>query len=188
MNELVAGVDEAGRGPLAGPVVAACVILAGDPRPQLLKDSKMLSPRQREEVYHWICDHSLAWSVALATSSEIDGSNILAASLLAMKRAFLELSPVPAVALVDGPHSIPGIPVPQKPIIRGDSLCPSISAASIVAKVVRDRLMTVYDHLFPQYGFASHKGYGTPRHLEALRLYGPSSLHRSTFAPVRDSL
>jgi ribonuclease HII len=186
-EQLIAGIDEAGRGPLAGPVVAAAVIL--DPaRPILgLADSKVLSPKNREILFQQIRQNALAWSVARATVAEIDHLNILHASLLAMQRAVAGLKILPELALVDG-HICPSFPCLARPIIRGDATEPSISAASIVAKVLRDRLMTMLDKKYPSYGFAQHKGYPTPQHLKALRQHGPSRIHRRSFAPVTEQL
>ena len=180
----IAGVDEAGRGPIAGPVVAACVVLP--PRHTLagIADSKQLTPAQREALYHAITRHALAWAIGLATPREIERYNILQASLLAMRRAVLALPISPQRVLVDGKHAIPNLPLPQQPVVDGDALEESIAAASILAKVARDRIMRELDRLYPQYGFAQHKGYPTALHLERLRLYGACPVHRRTYAPV----
>jgi len=177
----VAGVDEAGRGPLAGPVVAAAVII--DPRKieGRVCDSKRIPPRRREELYEFILSNAAGWSIGVAEVEEIDRLNILRASLLAMQRAVEGLSPSPSFILVDGPHKVPLREVEQQPVIHGDGLCPLIAAASIIAKVTRDRIMVQYDRLYPHYGFAKHKGYSTPFHREAIRRYGPSPIHRRSF-------
>jgi len=182
--ELVAGVDEAGRGPLAGPVVAAAVILdASRPIPGL-KDSKQLSPVQRGTLAVVIRERSLAWAVAWADHQEIDRLNILQASLLAMARAVVALSLEPHAVLVDGNRS-PPVKQPVTAIVKGDSKVPAISAASILAKVERDAAMCRLDALYPAYGFAVHKGYPTPAHLAALDAHGACPVHRRSFAPVR---
>jgi ribonuclease HII len=180
----IAGVDEAGRGPIAGPVVAACVVLP--PRHTLagIADSKQLTPAQREALYAAITQRALAWAIGLASPREIERYNILQASLLAMRRAVLALPITPQRVLVDGKHAIPSLPLPQQAIVDGDALEESIAAASILAKVARDRIMRELDRLYPQYGFAQHKGYPTALHLERLRLYGACPAHRRTYAPV----
>jgi ribonuclease HII len=185
MDYLIAGVDEAGRGPLAGSVVAAAVIL--DPKRPIagLADSKTLTQKQREKLFQEIRQRALAWSVARATVKEIDEINILQASLLAMQRAVNGLKSKPHHVLVDG-NICPELIYPTQAIIKGDATEPAISAASIVAKVLRDRMMVMLDKRYPQYGFARHKGYSTAAHLEALKLYGPSRVHRYSFAPVRE--
>lgn len=182
--DLVVGVDEAGRGPLAGPVVAAAVIL--DPgRPVAgLADSKVLSPARREMLAAHIRERALAWAVAQADVEEIDRLNILQASLLAMCRAVRLLGITPRLALVDG-NQAPALDCTVHTVIRGDASVPAISAASILAKVSRDRIMIDLDALYPDYGFARHKGYPTEEHLAALRRVGASSIHRTSFAPVR---
>lgn len=180
----VCGVDEAGRGPLAGPVVAAAVIL--DPASPIagLADSKKLSAARRERLAVAIRAKSLAWSVAAATVEEIDALNILQATLLAMQRAVAGLALAPSEALIDG-NRCPRLAVPARAIIGGDATVAEISAASILAKTVRDAGMLVLHEQFPQYGFARHMGYGTAAHLAALRAHGPSPVHRRSFAPVR---
>lgn len=182
-----AGVDEVGRGPLAGPVVAAAVIL--DPaRPiQGLADSKALSEARRNILAEEIMDRAIAWSIGRAEIEEIDHINILQASLLAMRRAVLDLSPVAEFALIDG-NRCPILPCPAQAIIKGDATVPAISAASIIAKVTRDREMTAMDELYPGYGFAAHKGYPTRAHLAALAELGITPIHRRSFAPVRKHL
>lgn len=182
---LIAGVDEAGRGPLAGPVVAAAVIL--DPRHPImgLADSKKLTEKRRERLFEEIRQHALSWAVARATVGEIDAINILQASMLAMQRAVSKLKIAPVKVLVDGNRS-PIFACESEAIVRGDQTEPAISAASIVAKVLRDRLMLMLDRYYPQYGFAGHKGYPTASHVQALREHGISRVHRLSFGPVAD--
>jgi ribonuclease HII len=181
---LVAGVDEVGRGPLAGPVLAAAVILpACSPIPGL-DDSKRLAPARRERLAQEIRVQAVAVTIGEASVEEIDRLNILRASHLAMCRAVAALTPPPGFLLVDGHARLPG-PWPQAPIVGGDGRCACIAAASIVAKVARDRLMRCLHEAFPQYGFARHHGYATAEHLAALRRHGPSPAHRRTFLPVR---
>lgn len=177
---LVCGVDEAGRGPLSGSVYAAAVILPDGLEIPGLNDSKKLTPRKREALYDIICREAIAYSIAFATPQEIDAMNILNADMLAMRRAIEGLSPSPAVALIDG-NIARDLPIPAYPIIKGDALSCSIAAASILAKVTRDRMCLEDNRLYPQYGFAKHKGYGTRAHMEALRQYGPCPLHRRSF-------
>ena len=180
---LVAGVDEAGRGPLAGPVVAAAVIL-DDQRPiKGLNDSKKLSAKQRERLYDEIRAKALCCSVAQASVEEIDQLNILQATMLAMKRAVEGLRLKPSKVLVDG-NRLPVLDVLAEAIVKGDATVPAISAASILAKVTRDRWCAELDAAYPQYGFAGHKGYGTAEHLAALQAHGACPEHRKTFAPV----
>ncbi len=182
---LVAGVDEAGRGPLASPVVAAAVIL-DDLRPiRGLADSKVLTAARREALYDKIMAHALCQCVAHATVEEIDRLNILQATMLAMRRAVQGLRLRPAKVLIDG-NRIPVLPVPAEAIVGGDARVASISAASILAKVHRDRLCEDLHSAHPQYGFAQHKGYPTREHLEALRRHGPCGAHRRSFGPVRE--
>ena len=180
---LTAGVDEAGRGPLAGPVYAAAVIL--DPARPIagLRDSKALSAAQRDRLAVEIRACSLAWAVAAADVAEIDALNILQATLLAMRRAVEGLAPAPAQALIDG-NRVPRLACPARAIIKGDRDVPSISAASILAKTERDALLLELHALYPVYGFAQNKGYGTKDHLAALVRYGPCAAHRRSFAPV----
>jgi ribonuclease HII len=184
---LVAGVDEAGRGPLAGPVVAAAVILDDRRRIRGLADSKVLSEATRERLYDHIMAKALCCSVGSASVEEIDRLNILQATLLAMRRAVEGLRLVPAKVLVDG-NQLPRLRVLAEAIVDGDAKVKSISAASIIAKVHRDRLCHELHAVHPQYGFASHKGYSTPEHLDALRRHGACEHHRRTFAPVREVL
>jgi ribonuclease HII len=183
----LAGVDEAGRGPLAGPVTAACVIL--DPERPIpgLADSKALSPARRERLADAIRQHALAWSVAEASVDEIGQLNILQATMLAMRRAVEGLQMTPTEVLVDG-NRCPVIAHPVRAIVRGDALVPEISAASILAKTARDAVMLTIHRDHPQYGFDRHKGYPTADHLEALQRHGVTRHHRRGFAPVRDVL
>lgn len=180
----VAGVDEAGRGPLAGPVVAAAVILDDLQPIQGLNDSKQLSARTRERLFDEIRARALCCSIAQASVEEIDQLNILQATLLAMRRAVEGLRLLPQRVLVDG-NRLPLLRVPAEAVIGGDATVASISAASILAKVHRDRLCLALHDAHPDYGFADHKGYGTPEHLAALRRHGPCGVHRHSFAPVR---
>ena len=183
---LVAGVDEAGRGPLAGPVVAAAVILDELHPIKGLADSKKLTALRREKLYDEIRAKALCCSVAQASVEEIDRLNILQATLLAMRRAVEGLRLKPAKVLVDG-NRLPVLDVVSEAIVKGDALVPAISAASILAKVTRDRWCAELDARYPQYGFADHKGYGTAEHMAALRAHGPCPEHRRSFAPVRES-
>jgi ribonuclease HII len=180
---LIAGIDEAGRGPLAGPVVAAAVILDPKRRVRGLRDSKVMTPEQREEVAIDIRARAIAWAVAASDVGEIDAMNILRATLLAMRRAVEALAIQPIEALVDGDHC-PQLVCPVYAIIKGDRDVPAISAASIIAKTTRDAMLIALDRDYPMYGFARHKGYGTPEHLAALDLHGPCPHHRKSFAPV----
>jgi ribonuclease HII len=182
-DSIVAGVGEVGRGPLAGDVVAAAVIL-GDSPPAGLTDSKALSPRQRERLAETIRSEAVAWSLGRATVAEIDELNILQASLLAMRRAVEALSVQPSLVLVDGNH-LPRWSYEARAVIKGDLSEPAISAASIVAKVTRDSEMVILDDLYPGYGFAAHKGYPTKAHLAALASLGVSPVHRQSFGPVK---
>ncbi len=184
---LCAGVDEAGRGPLAGPVVVAAVIL--DPaRPvRGLADSKRLSAQQRDHLASSIREHALAWQVEVIDVTVIDEINILQATLLGMQRAVSALAPQPRMALIDG-NRAPKLLCECRAVVRGDQCEPAISAASILAKVHRDAIMCLLHERFPVYGFDRHKGYPTPRHLETLRAHGPCRHHRRSFAPVRESL
>src|SRR5579859_2914494 len=181
---LVCGVDEAGRGPLAGPVFAASVILRADDLIDGLADSKVLSHERREELAIQIRNRAAAWAVASASVEEIDRLNILRASLLAMRRAVEQLGIEPHEVLVDGLHC-PQVRFASRAIVDGDALVAEISAASILAKTARDALMVQMHELYPDYGFASHKGYGTRQHLEALQRFGVCPIHRRSFAPVK---
>ena len=187
IHGLIAGVDEAGRGPLAGPVVAAAVILDDMHPIKGLNDSKKLSPKRREKLYDEIRAKALCCSVAQASVDEIDRLNILQATLLAMRRAVEGLRLKPHKVLVDG-NRLPLLDVLAEAIVRGDATVPAISAASILAKVTRDRWCQELDQQYPQYGFAGHKGYGTAAHLAALRTHGACPEHRKTFAPVAQVL
>ena len=187
MTGLVAGVDEAGRGPLAGPVVAAAVILDELKPIEGLADSKRLTARKREQLYDEIRAKALCFSVAQASVQEIDALNILQATLLAMRRAVEGLRLIPKLVLVDG-NRLPVLPMRAEAIVKGDDLVPAISAASILAKVTRDRWCHEVDTLYPVYGFARHKGYGTAVHLAALQTHGACPEHRTSFRPVTDVL
>ncbi|MFQ5518955.1 MAG: ribonuclease HII [Mariprofundus sp.] len=181
---MLAGVDEVGRGPLAGPVVTAAVILSpDDPYLGKYRDSKKVAEKKRLKLYHHIRKHAVAYSVSMASIEEIDQINILHATMLSMRRSVQSLSPAPSKVLVDG-NRIPDLTVPTEAIIGGDDLVQEIAAASIIAKVVRDRLMAMYDMQFPGYQFSKHKGYGTKMHMDALRKLGPCPIHRKSFAPV----
>lgn len=207
----VAGLDEVGRGPLAGPVVAAAVVFPRGVAHPRIADSKLLVSKERETLSSWIQKNALSWGLGVVSHDEIDRLNILQASLLAMAEAVRQLDPAPDYLLIDGPHKIPleylrrvqevqdvqtdlnGFrPFEQMPsqraIKKGDRLCLSIAAASIVAKVARDRLMTEFDKLYPEYGFGKHKGYSSRFHLAALGRHGPSPIHRTSFRPVRECL
>lgn len=184
---LVCGVDEAGRGPLAGPVGAAAVILDPGNPVRGLADSKKLSERQRDLLAPVIREKALAWAVAFAEVEEIDRLNILQATLVAMQRAVLALRVRPQLVLVDGLYC-PQTGIPSQAIVKGDSKVDAISAASILAKTSRDAMMLELHRRYPQYGFNDHKGYPTAAHLEALRVYGVSAVHRRSFKPVRDLL
>jgi len=183
----VCGVDEAGRGPLAGAVYAAAVILDPNHPIEGLADSKKLSERKRESLAEAIKQHALAWAVASASVEEIDRMNILQASLLAMRRAVESLGMSPELVLVDGLHC-PVIHFPAEAIVKGDSKVPAISAASILAKTARDEEMRQLDALYPQYAFAGHKGYPTAEHMRLLQLHGVSPVHRRSYAPVKKLL
>lgn len=187
MLQLIAGVDEAGRGPLAGPVYAAAVIL--DPARPIagLDDSKKLSEKIRRRLAELIKERALSWAIASSSVVEIDAINILQASLLAMRRAVEGLARVPDEILVDGLYC-PGVSMPARAIVKGDASVPSIAAASILAKTARDAELLRLHELYPNYGLDRHKGYPTARHLAALRVHGPTAIHRQSFAPVRDCL
>lgn len=182
---LIAGVDEAGRGPLAGPVVAAAVIL-GERSIDGLADSKILTRKRRAELDTEIRANARAFGVAIVDHHEIDRLNILQATFLAMRRAVAELGVTPDLCLIDGNRQVPDLGAPQKTIVDGDAAEPCISAASILAKVCRDRLMEEQDALYPGYGFAQHKGYSCPEHFEAIRRLGPCEIHRRSFSPIRE--
>jgi len=186
-RQIIAGVDEAGRGPLAGPVVVAAVVLDSGNPIEGLDDSKKLSRKRREELYPLIIECSATWAVVEVGPEEIDRVNILQATMLGMQRAVDQLQPTPTLALVDG-NRAPEMDCKVRTIIQGDSLEPAISAASILAKVARDRMMCQLHHSFPQYRFDRHKGYPTAEHLTLLAKHGPCVVHRRTFAPVRKLL
>lgn len=187
---LFCGVDEAGRGPLAGPVYAAAVILPPQPEIAGLNDSKKISEKKREALFPVICETALSYAIGTASVEEIDELNILQATFLAMRRAVEGLSVAPAFALIDGNRTPAGIAIPCQTVVKGDALSASIAAASILAKVSRDHCLMELDKQYPEYGFAKHKGYGTPAHYAALRTYGMAPVHRKTFLhgefPERD--
>lgn len=190
---LIAGVDEAGRGAIAGPVVAAAVILPFE-KPENLErlrdvdDSKQLSPKQRELLYDIVTTNALAFGVASISATEIDEFGIIPANALAMQAAVSSLNPAPEYLLIDGLMKLKNLPIPQNSVIRGDSLSLSIAAASILAKVHRDRQMIALDKTYPHYGFAQHKGYCTRGHVTTLFKHGPCLIHRHSFAPLRPTL
>jgi ribonuclease HII len=176
----IAGIDEAGRGPLAGPVAAGAVILPKDLKILYLNDSKKLAPARRDLLYEEIKEKAIAWAVGIVSPERIDEINILQATYEAMRDAVNSLSVKPDFLLLDA-VTVPGLSIPQEPIIKGDAKSLSIAAASVMAKVTRDRMMLEYDKLYPEYGFARHKGYGTAEHIAALKQYGPCPIHRRTF-------
>ncbi len=178
--EYICGIDEAGRGPLAGPVIAAAVILPKDSELLYVNDSKQLSSKLRESLFDQIKAEALSYAIGSASHARIDEINILQADYEAMRQAVEALDPSPQLLLNDA-VIIPGLSIPQKSIIKGDAKSYSIAAASVLAKVTRDRIMEQYDELYPEYGFAKHKGYGTKEHREALKKYGPCPIHRQTF-------
>jgi len=184
---LIAGIDEAGRGPLAGPVISAAVILDPKQKISFLADSKKLTEVRRESLFEEICTKALAWAIGRAEVDEIDRLNILQATLLSMQRAVASLGVLPVKVLVDG-NCCPMLKFPVEAIIDGDNLIPEISAASILAKVTRDREMVRLDKEYPGYGFAKHKGYPTVAHRNCLKKLGPCLIHRRSFAPVRELL
>lgn len=177
---LLCGVDEAGRGPLAGPVCAAAVILPRGLEIEGLNDSKKLSEKKREALFDLICAEAVSYGIAFASVEEIESMNILNAAMKAMNRAIAKLSPQPSLALIDGNRNS-AIELPSRCIVKGDSKCADIAAASVLAKVTRDRHMLQMAEKYPQYGFEKHKGYGTKLHYEALREYGPCDIHRPSF-------
>jgi ribonuclease HII len=184
---VIAGIDEAGRGPLAGPVVAAAVILTGKFRHRVLTDSKQLTPLQRDEIYGELTTRAeICWAVAVVEVEEIDRINILRATHQAMRRAVAALAVAPDHVLIDGLPVRP-FPIPQTALVGGDARSFSIAAASVIAKVTRDRLMIEMDTRHPGYDFAQHKGYGTPQHLAKLRAHGPCPIHRRSFLPVEQA-
>lgn len=183
--ELVAGIDEAGRGPLAGPVIASACILPKSFNLPGLDDSKKLTEKKREYLAHKIKEQAMVFSIGSVTSREIDLLNILKATKLAMKRALENLFTTPDFVLVDGRDSL-NISIAQRTIVGGDGLCACIAAASILAKVARDELMCEMNEIYPEYGFDQHKGYGTRLHLEAIKRFGPCPIHRQTFSPIKE--
>lgn len=179
--KLIAGIDEAGRGPLAGPVVVGIAIMPEDSMIEGVNDSKKVSEKKREKLYDLITQEAIAWNVGIADQNEIDEINILNATKLALTRAIEGLKIKPDLILVDALTHINTLGIPYKSIIKGDAKEYSIAAASILAKVTRDRMMREYDEIYPQYGFSGHKGYGTAKHIAAIKEYGPCILHRKTF-------
>ena len=185
--KLVCGVDEAGRGPLCGPVVAAAVILKPDSKIEGVNDSKKLSEKKREQVYEAIMQNALAVGVGISDVDVIESVNILNATKLAMKEAISKLKVQPEYVLIDGNQMI-DITIPGETVVHGDAISESIAAASIIAKVTRDRMLIEWDKEYPEYGFAKHKGYGTKEHLEAIKKYGVINSHRRSFKPVIDAI
>jgi ribonuclease HII len=183
--KLLAGIDEAGRGPLAGPVTAAAVILPQDINIPYLNDSKQLTEKKREILFDIIKEKALAYAVSSADNAVIDEINILQATFTAMRNSVSGLNVKPELCLVDGNHKIPDLPFEQEAVIDGDAKSAAIAAASILAKVTRDRMMLEYSKQYPLYKFEKHKGYGTKVHIEALKVYGACPIHRKTFAPVK---
>ncbi|MEM7602252.1 MAG: ribonuclease HII [Verrucomicrobiota bacterium] len=184
---IIAGIDEAGRGPLAGPVAVAAVVLPDDYSHTVLNDSKQLTEKKRESLYEEITkDSQIQWASVMVEAEEVDRINILQATWEGMRRAFLKLRPSPDIALIDG-KPVNDFPAPHRGLVKGDSLSLSIAAASIIAKVERDRLMLEYSSKFPEYGFDRHKGYGTALHKKALTKHGPCPIHRRSFAPVAEA-
>ena len=184
MHQLICGVDEAGRGPLAGPVVAAAVVLPTNHCIEGIRDSKKLSPKRRDELAVLIRERAIAWNIAFSSASEIDTLNIFRATLLAMKRAIEGLSVHPTEVLVDGTHC-PDVGMPSRAVVKGDSSVEVIGAASILAKTARDHEMIRLHQSYPCYRLDVHKGYPTPEHLELLEMHGPCEIHRRSFAPVK---
>lgn len=184
----ICGVDEVGRGPLAGPVVAAAVIMPKDTIIEGLNDSKKLSESKREQIFEEIVRLNLPCAVGIIDHEGIDKMNILQASLMAMRKAIGELKKTPDFVLVDGNHPVPKINQPQFAIVGGDARCASIAAASVIAKVTRDKIMCRYDELYPEFSFAQHKGYPTAQHIKELKAAGPTDIHRKTFKPVSELL
>ena len=182
----IAGVDEAGRGPLAGPVVSASVILPFSFVDDDITDSKKLTPKKRDRLHEKIYEEAVSIGVGIVESDEIDQTNILKASLRSMLLAVNDMDIQPDFLLIDGKFAIPFLNLPQKPIIKGDALSISISAASIIAKVTRDRIMAGYHQIYPQYGFSGHKGYPTKAHKAAVKEFGPCPIHRRTFRGVKE--
>lgn len=182
--KLIAGVDEAGRGPLAGPVVAAAVILPKEFKIKGIDDSKKLSPKNRQVIYDRIIEQAVSWGVGIVSEKVIDRINILKATHMAMREAIGNLDPAPDFLLIDGKRKIRSIKIENRMVISGDYLCYSIAAASIIAKVTRDRIMSNFHKKYPVYGFIRHMGYATEEHIKALLKHGPSPIHRASFEPV----
>jgi len=186
---VIAGVDEAGRGPLAGPVVAAAVVLPSGFRLDGVRDSKQLTEKKRQRFYDIIQSGALSWALGVVEPSVIDRINIFQATRLAMKEAVQQILPAADYLLIDGARAQRlNLPITQETIIRGDTLSISVACASIIAKVSRDRIMEIYHHQFPQYNFISNKGYGTKAHLESIRCHGPCKIHRRSFRGVKETL
>jgi ribonuclease HII len=183
---MVSGVDEAGRGPLAGPVVAAAVIMPKGMKFEGLTDSKKLTAKRREELFDEIVASEAVCSIGVIDNFTIDKINILKASLMAMRKAVMTLCQKPEIVLIDGQHTIPNLDIPQFAIIGGDAICDCISAASVIAKVTRDRIMDKYQELYPEFSFSIHRGYPTPQHIRELKTFGPTEIHRKTFRPVEE--
>ncbi|UCD94478.1 MAG: ribonuclease HII [Candidatus Zixiibacteriota bacterium] len=184
----ITGVDEAGRGPLAGPVVAAAVMIPPGVVIQGLDDSKKLSPARRDELFDEIAASGAQCTVGIIDNYTIDRMNILKASLMAMRKAVTSLGQPPDFVLVDGNYTIPNLDIPQFALVAGDAICASIAAASIIAKVTRDRIMDKYEELYPEFSFSCHRGYPTRKHFEELKEYGPTDIHRRSFRPVEEIL
>lgn len=177
----IAGIDEAGRGPLAGPVVVACVLLPKDSMIEGVNDSKKVSENKREKLYDLIIQEAISYGVGIVYQEEIDEINILQATKKALTMAITQMETNPNIIMVDALNGIDTLGIPYKSIIKGDAKCYSIAAASIIAKVTRDRIMREWDKVYPEYGFAAHKGYGTAKHIAAIKEYGPCPIHRRTF-------
>ncbi|MEA1981050.1 MAG: ribonuclease HII [candidate division Zixibacteria bacterium] len=186
--QFICGVDEVGRGPLAGPVVAAAVILSEDLELDGLDDSKKLSPVRRNKIFEQIINSDTNCAIGIIDNESIDKINILKASLMAMRKAVMDLKNAPDFVIVDGTFPIPKLDYPQFAVVKGDSRCRSIAAASVVAKVTRDRIMEKYDAMYPGFSFSKHKGYPTAEHIEELRREGPCDIHRKSFKPVAEIL
>jgi len=183
--EIIAGVDEAGRGPLAGPLVVATVILKPDVFSDSLNDSKKLSEKKRKSLYNWVMENSITYAISIIGVEEIDRLNILQATLYGMKKCVEELKVIPQIALIDGNKTPKDMNVPSKAIVKGDGHYACIAAASILAKVTRDRIMLEIDKQYPQYAFCEHKGYPTEKHIKLLQKYGVSDVHRKSYKPVK---
>lgn len=184
--DAICGVDEVGRGPIAGPVVAAAVIMPVGLKIEGLTDSKKMTPLRREKIFNIILELELPCAVGMLDNESIDKINILKASLMAMRKAVMDLKKAPDFLLVDGSFTIPKIDIPQFSVVGGDLKCPSISAASVIAKVTRDKIMDKYQALYPSFSFSKHKGYPTAEHIRELKEFGPTEIHRKTFKPVAE--